>query len=286
MPGHHQDDEILLPISNAILKSVGSLPKLRSEVGALLRECIDGVIKTPKTGRRLYDELEKTEKTHIGTCVEIELRHRLKLARGKVLDCQIADVEVDVKFSLGKSWMIPPEAFGLPCIIISADDTSARCRFGLFVARPEYLNAGNRDQKCSISKLGQGNIRWLLKDEPYPPNFWQSVSRDVADKIASGRSGNERLVTLFLEVRDRPISRKVIEDVAAQHDPMRRARADKSRGTRNRLAQDGIVLLCGNWSGVQEFITKVGLPTLGGSEFMSHHVVGDELTLAKKLGLI
>lgn len=286
MPGHHQDDEILLPISNAILKSVGGLPKLRLEVGALLRECIDGVIKTPKTGRRLYDELEKTEKTHIGTCVEIELRHRLKLARGKVLDCQIAGVEVDVKFSVGKSWMIPPEAFGLPCIIISADDASARCRFGLFVARPEYLNAGNRDQKCSISKLGQDNIRWLLKDEPYPPNFWQSVSRDVADKIASGRSGNERLVTLFLEVRDRPISRKVIEDVAAQNDPLRRVRADKSRGTRNRLAQDGIVLLCGNWSGVQEFIAKVGLPALGGSEFMSHHAVGDELTLAKKLGLI
>jgi len=286
MPGQDQDDEILLPIENAILKSVGGLSRLSSEVGELLRACIDGVIKTPKTGRRLYDELEKTEKTHIGTCVEIEIRHRLKLARGKVLDCLIAGFEVDVKFSVGKSWMIPPEAFGRPCIIISANENNARCRFGLFVARAEYLNAGNRDKKCSISKLGQQNIRWFLKDEPYPPNFWQSVPREVADRIASGQSGNERLVTLFREVRDRPISRKVIEDVAAQNDPMRRVRADKSRGTRNRLAKDAIVLLCGNWSGVKEFITKTGLPALGSSEFMSHQAVGDELALAKELQLI
>lgn len=281
-----QDDEILLPIANAIVKSAGGLSMLSSEVGELLRECIDGVIKTPKTGRRLYDELEKTEKTHIGTCVEIEIRHRLKLARGKVLDCQIAGSEVDVKFSVHKSWMIPPEAFGRPCIIISANENNARCRLGVFLARTEYLNAGNRDKKCSISKLGQANIRWLLKDEPYPPNFWQSVPHEVADRIASGQSGNERLVTLFREVRDRPISRKVIEDVASQNDPMRRVRADKSRGTRNRLAKDAIVLLCGNWSGVKEFIAKVGLPALGSSEFMSHQAVGDELVLAKELQLI
>jgi hypothetical protein len=287
MAAQHPDDEVLLPIAEAILGSAGGLEKLSLVVGELLRECIDGVIKTPKTGRRLYDELEKTEKTYIGTCVEIELRHRLKLARGEVLDYTIAGGEVDLKFSVGKSWMIPPEAFERPCIIISADESKARFRFGLFVARAQYLNRGkNRDQKCGISKLGQENIRWLARDEPYPPNFWQSVPRLVADKIAAGESGNERLVTLFREIRDRPISRKVVEDVAAQNDPMRRLRADKARGTRNRLAADSIVLLCGTWAGVQEFIAKVGLPALGSSEFMSHRAVGDELRLAKELKLV
>ncbi|MGH9424056.1 MAG: NaeI family type II restriction endonuclease, partial [Thermoanaerobaculia bacterium] len=82
----HPDHEILAPITAAILESAGGLQKLTSEVRELLRECFDGVIKTPKTARRLYDEIEKTEKTYIGTCVEIDLRHRLKLARGKVLD--------------------------------------------------------------------------------------------------------------------------------------------------------------------------------------------------------
>jgi len=286
MTAQDQDDEVLVPIANAILKSAGGLSKLSSEVGELLRESFDGAIKTPKTGRRLYDELEKTEKTYIGTCVEIELRHRLGFSRGKVLDYEIAGLEVDLKFSVGTSWMIPPEAFGRPCIIFSADEKKARCCFGLFIAKSGYLNAGNRDQKCSINKLGRESIRWLLKDEPYPPNFWQSVPEDVADMIASARSGNKRIITLFREVMDQPISRKVIEDVAAQKDPMRRVRSDKTRGTRNQLAKDSIILLCGDWSEAQQFINKVGLPPLGRSEFMSHRVVGDEVTLAKDLDLL
>lgn len=284
MPG--QDDALVQLISKALLQSAGGLSALASKVGELLRESFDSVIKTPKTGRRLYEELEKTEKTHIGTCVEIELRHHLQLARGKVLDCEIAGVEVDIKFSVGTSWMIPPEAFDQPCIIISADDTNARCWFGVFIAKSEYLNKGNRDEKCSINRLGRDNIRWLLENHPYPANFWQSVPRGVADKIASGSSGNERVITLFTEIQDRPIIRKVIEDVAAQKDFMRRVRADKGRGTRNQLAKYSIVLLSGGWSGTKEFIAALGLPTLGQSEFMSHHCKGSELALAKQLGLL
>jgi hypothetical protein len=284
MPG--QDDALLQLITKALLHSAGGLSALASELGELLRESFDGVLKTPKTGRRVYEELEKTEKTHIGTCVEIELRHRLKLPRGKVLDCEIAGVEVDIKFSVGTSWMIPPEAFERPCIIISADDTNARCWFGVFIAKGEYLNKGNRDEKCSINRWGRDNIRWLLEDYSYPANFWQSVPKQVADKIAAGTSGNERVITLFREVQDRPIIRKVIEDVAAQKDFMRRVRADKARGTRNQLAKHSIVLLYGGWSGTKEFIATLGLPTLGKSEFLSHHVSEDEMALAKKLGLL
>lgn len=284
MPG--QDDALVQLISKTLLHSAGGLSSLASEVGDLLRESFDGVIKTPKTGRRLYEELEKTEKTHIGTCVEIELRHRLKLARGKVLDCEIAGVEVDIKFSVGTSWMIPPEAFDRPCIIISADDTNARCWFGVFIAKREYLNKGNRDEKCSINRLGRDNIHWLLENHPYPGNFWQSVPREVADKIASGSSGNERVITLFREIQGRPIIRKVIEDVAAQKDFMRRVRADKGHGTRNQLAKYSIVLLCGDWSGTKEFIAAVGLPPLGKSEFMSHRVSADEMVIAKKFGVL
>lgn len=287
MPDMLEKDEALVQlISKALLQSAGGLSGLASEVGQLLRESFDDVIKTPKTGRRLYEELEKTEKTHIGTCVEIELRHRLNLARGKVLDCEIAGVEVDIKFSVATSWMIPPEAFDRPCIIISADDTNARCWFGVFIAKGEYLNKGNRDEKCSINRLGRDHIRWLLENHSYPANFWQSVPREIADKIASGSSGNDRVITLFREIQDRPILRKVIEDVAAQKDFMRRVRADKTRGTRNKLAEYSIVLLCGGWSGTKEFIAALGLPPLDKSEFMSHQVSGDEMAKAKKLGLL
>ena len=282
----HQDDEILRPIAKTILTIAGGQSNLSCGIGLLLRECFDRVINTPKTRRRLIDDLQAPEKTYIGTCVENELRYFLQLPRGTVLDFEIDGVDVDLKFSIGDSWMIPPEAFGRPCIILSANESTAQFCFGLFLARPEYLTKGNRDKKCGISKVGRHSIVWLVKDQQYPPNFWQSVPQTVAETIVSGKGGNDRVIALFREIQDRPIARKVIEDVAMQKDPMRRSRADKTRGTRGRLAKDSIVLLCGDWKTAREFVTALGLPLLGKGEFMSHRVVGDEITLAKELDLI
>lgn len=277
------DDVTRGTIARAILSAAGSLDNLKRQVGELLRDCIDGVIKTPQTGRRLYDELQNSEKTYIGTCVEIDLRDRLELARGSVLDLHIAGMDVDVKFSAGTSWMIPREAVSRPCIIISANEKTALFCFGIFVARLEHLNAPNQDLKRSISRAGRDTILWLFKDEPYPVNFWQTVTRETAEKIAAGRSGNERLMTLFREVLDQPISRKVVEDVASQRDFMRRVRADGSRGTRNILAKEGIVLLCGTWSDAQELIRQLELRPLSRSEFMSHRLRDDEIAIATRL---
>ena len=280
------DDATLGAIASAILSASGGLEKLKAEVGDLLRDCIDGVIKTPKTGRRLHEELQNSEKTYIGTCVEIDLRDRLGLTRGSELDVRIAEMEVDVKFSGGTSWMIPREAVGRPCILISANEKTGLCCFGIFMARLEYLNAPNQDLKRSISVGGRSAVLWLLRDEPYPVNFWQTVTKATAQKIASGQSGNERLMTLFREVIDRPISRKVVEDVAAQRDFMRRVRKDGSRGTRNMLATEGIVVLCGNWSDAQGLIRELQLPPLSKSEFMSHRLQEHEVATAKRLGYL
>ncbi len=282
----HTDAATLDPIATAVVFAAGGLQGLKKEVGELLRDCIDGVIKTPQTGRRLYTELQNSEKTYIGTCVEIDLRDRLRLPRGSHLDLEIAGTDVDVKFSAGISWMIPPEAIGRPCIIISADDKAALCGLGLFLAKPEYLNAPNRDQKRSLSKFGRDNIRWLFKDEPYPVNFWQTVTKETAAKIAAGRSGNERIVTLFREVVGRPISRKVVEDVATQRDFMRRLRADGGGGTRDVLAREGLVLLCGTWSDAQVLIRELRLPAVARSEFMSHRVADDEVEVVRALGFL
>lgn len=116
----HPDEEVLRPIADTILTLAGGQANLSSGVGFLLRECFDRVINTPKTGRRLIEELYAPEKTYIGTCVENELQYFLRLRRGTELDFQLAGVDVDLKFSIADSWMIPPEAFGRPCIILSA----------------------------------------------------------------------------------------------------------------------------------------------------------------------
>lgn len=280
----HCDFEILSEIEGEILARAGGLPKLEEAIPPMLRECIDDVIQTPRTGRRSYEELEKTEKTYIGTRVEIMLRALLGLKKGR-LDLTIAGYDVDVKHTMGGNWMIPVEALGHPCVLLAADEEHAVCYMGLIVARPEYLTAGaNRDAKRSISAGGFQHVRWLLNAVPYPPNFWRTLSSPIVDEIFAGTSGNSRAVALFTHVRDRPITRNVIEAVGRQKDFMRRIRADKGpRGTRGALARAGIVLMSGDYD--QQLARAFRLTPPGPSEFMSHLVRDDrEAAIARRAG--
>ncbi|SLN12999.1 Type-2 restriction enzyme NaeI [Aquimixticola soesokkakensis] len=251
----------------------------------MLRQCVDDVIMTPKTGRRSYDELEKTEKTYIGTRVEIELRAMLRLPKGK-LDTLILGHDVDIKNTMGSNWMIPTEAVDHPCILVAADEVRAACYLGLVVARPDYLTLGqNKDSKKSISALGFANIMWLLLDHPYPPNFWRTVPPDVIERIFAGKSGNQRMANLFREVQREPITRDVVEAVAQQQDFMRRIRSDNGRGTRDQLAREGILLLSGHYDA--PLIEALGLPHCTGSEFVSYRPVSQpEANLASQHGIV
>jgi hypothetical protein len=222
----HPDHDLLSAIAVEITDRAGGVEALAVAFPAMLRACVDDVIMTPKTGRRSYDELEKTEKTYIGTRVEIELRAMLRLPKGK-LDTRILGRDVDIKNTMGNNWMIPTEAVDHPCILVAADETRARCYLGLIVARPAYLTTGqNKDAKKTISAQGFAHILWLLQDHPYPPNFWRTVPADVIDAIFAGTSGNQRMANLFRAVQGRPITRDVVEAVAQQHDFMRRIRSD------------------------------------------------------------
>ena len=80
----HPDFQLLSSIAAEIIQRAGGAAALSEGFSTMLRQCVDDVIMTPKTGRRSYDELEKTEKTYIGTRVEIELRAMLNLKKGKL----------------------------------------------------------------------------------------------------------------------------------------------------------------------------------------------------------
>src|SRR4051794_21290774 len=82
----HQDYVILSAVADGLVAAAGGRDELRTAVGLVLRDCIDGVIKTAKTGRRFYTDLEPTEKAHIGSCVEIDLRTTLELPKGPTQD--------------------------------------------------------------------------------------------------------------------------------------------------------------------------------------------------------
>ncbi|OHC44463.1 MAG: hypothetical protein A2092_07975 [Rhodobacteraceae bacterium GWE1_64_9] len=265
-PGH-PDHPLLTILAQDITRRAGGPAALAEKLPLMLRDCVDAVIQTPKTGRRCYDELEKTEKTYIGTRVEIDLRAMLRLPKGK-LDTRILGHDVDIKHTMGGNWMIPTEAVDQPCLLVAADEDRARCYLGLIVARPAYLTAGqNKDAKKSLSAEGFAHILWLICDAPCPPNFWRTVPPDAVERIFAGTTGNARIMALFREVQGRPITRDVIDATAQQKDFMRRLRADGGGGTRDRLAQEGILLLNGHYDGPQ--IAALGLPACAASEFIS-----------------
>jgi hypothetical protein len=256
-----------MSLASELMKRAGGKEALSEKFPLMLRNCIDDVIMTPKTGRRSYNELEKTEKTYIGTRVEIDLRDMLMLPKGK-LDTVLAGYDVDIKNTMGNNWMIPTEAFDQPCILVAADEKRSVCFLGVIVAHPEYLSQGeNKDKKKTISAKGFENIHWLLNAEPYPPNFWQTVPSDAIERIFAETSGNRRVMQLFREVQQRPIGRDVIEAVARQKDFMRRLRADGNTGTRNQLLKEGILLLNGHYDAKR--IAELVLPECLGSEFVS-----------------
>lgn len=281
----HRDFPLLSSIAEDIAKRAGGRPALATGFAAMLRQCVDDVIMTPKTGRRSYDELEKTEKTYIGTRVEIELRALLTLPKGK-LDTVILGHDVDIKNTMGSNWMIPTEAVGHPCILVAADEVRALCYLGLIVAHPDTLTSGqNKDAKKSVSAQGFANILWVLRDHPYPPNFWRTVPPEVIEGIFAGTSGNHRMGNLFRAVQEQPITRDVVEAVAQQQDFMRRIRSDRGRGTRDHLAGEGILLLSGHYDA--PLIAALQLPRCSGSEFISYSPkTRPEVDLAAAHGIV
>ena len=287
VPGH-PDFELLRKLKTALEAITGGAYKINAEIPKLFRQAIDEVIDTPRTGRRSFSELEKTEKTYIGTKMETLFRDYFGLSKGS-LDVVIEGHDVDIKHTTGGNWMIPPEAFEKPCILLAADEKQFKCFVGLIVAHTTFLTKPNRDMKCSIRKREFSNILWLLREHPYPANFWVSMSSTDALYInetvrpdGARTSGNERIVRLFTRKLRQPIHRNVIQDVARQRDYMKRLR--RNGGARDELLKRRIVVLWGGRDSAA--ISELGLPRCTNEEFISFEFEPADEPLLIKHGLI
>lgn len=273
----HPDFELLLGLKVSLENCSGGADALKQKLPLLFREAIDEVIDTPRSGRRLISELEKTEKTYIGTKLEILIRNFLGLPKG-LLDLEINGLDVDIKNTIGNNWMIPTEAIGKPCILVACNENVFRCYAGIFIAHFKNLStSANKDSKRSVSAVGFENILWILNDAPYPPNFWASVeerdARYIMEPIKVG--GSERLRRLFSKILNRPISRDVIQGVARQKDYMKRLRSNG--GARDKLAREGIAILSGQYDSI--LIEALKLPHCGPDEFISVRADTEEVAM-------
>lgn len=265
-PTFENDNALLTYLADHLRSAVDDPDGVVGATAQLIRRAIDEVIDAPRTKRLVLAECEKTEKTYLGTKVEILFRDAIGQPKGEYLDLSLGGVDTDIKHSIGTAWMIPHEALDKPCVLISENENTARFNLGLIVCRPENLTTGgNRDRKLQVSAYGREQAVWLAKNEPYPANIWQGFDPGLLALINGHRGGANRVAELFRNLQGRAIPRSAIAAIAAQLDPLKRVRANG--GARDILRREGVVILWGQND--RALIAELGLPPLLSDEFVS-----------------
>lgn len=239
MPSHGAIDVELEAVAAAFRK----LDPDGSRIAQVLRDTLDQLYDGQRTGRYRWDQLHKTEKTHCGTLVEINLHREFAFQDGETLDYKIANVEVDCKYSQTRNaWMIPPEARGHLCLVVWADDNSSKWSMGFVRANVDRLNTGgNRDSKATLNERGRKAITWMFRDEDLPPNVLLQLDQTAVAKILAQKSGQKKVNDLFRLAIGMRVGRAVVATVAQQDDYMKRVRGNG--GARTALQPEGIVIL-------------------------------------------
>lgn len=269
----------------AVAARLVDLDPYGARVAKVIRETFNQLYDGQRTGRYRLDQLHKTEKTHCGTLIEINLHREFKFEDGIDLDYEIAGADVDCKYSqvLG-GWMIPPEAVGKLCLLVWADDAKAVWNMGLVRAEPQFLNSGaNRDKKATLNVAGKAAIRWLfldagivspgpltkLKHLPLAPNLLLQLPLEGVRSIFNQPNGTQRVNQLFRIALGLIVDRNTVATVAQQDDFLKRVRGNG--GARQHLRAEGIIIL-GHLAPHRKIAQVLGLPVIHVGQFVSIRV--------------
>ncbi|WP_345670438.1 NaeI family type II restriction endonuclease [Streptomyces similanensis] len=247
-------------------------PEARERFRWALRDSLDELLDGQRTGRWAYQHLTKTEKTYLGTAVEVNLTKEFAIDNGVDLDWSIAGLDIDCKFSkdLG-GWEIPMEMYlcadhgergghaDHAAVVTWMNDDTSQWAAGIVRitdqrlrwkrgrgANGDRVRAYNRDNKRKLSDGAKSEVFWLWGglQTDLPANLLLQLDREARVRILTaslpGRasSGQQRVSQLFREVQDRLIGRQTVLTVGQQDDAPKRA-----RDARLDLRPEGIVVL-------------------------------------------
>lgn len=242
-----------------------------SRTASVIRHTYDQIYDGRHTGRYRLDQLSKTEKTHIGSLIEVNLRREFSdlFQDGKFLDFSIQGIEVDCKYSMRfGGWMVPPEAVNQLLLVCTAEDARSEWSIGVVRATEDRLNQStNRDAKRTLKRISVADVVWIHYGQQLPENILLHLDRSTADHILSQKSGQRRVDELLRTVTGRPISRATIATVAQQDDPMKRTRSNGGAATN--LASEGILVIGGTYAAHRDVARNLGALVPGPSEVIS-----------------
>jgi len=246
---------------------------------AVFRATFDQLYDGQHTGRYRWDQLFKTEKTHFGTLLEINIRKAFddvidEPADSDPLDYKVRGHDVDCKYSQRNGgWMLPPECFGQLLLVATADDARGVWSLGVVRASEENRNKGqNRDAKASLSMRGRSQIAWLHVDASLPPNILLGLDPITVKAVFAPKSGQKRVTELLKRVTHKRIGRNTIATLAQQDDYMARLR-DNGNGARSTLREFGYLIPGGDYEAHRKVARQLGAVVPEPGEVVSLRVV-------------
>jgi hypothetical protein len=268
-------------------------PDARERFRWTLRDSLDELMDGQRTGRWCYQHLTKTEKTYLGTAIEVNLTKEFDITSGSDLDWKVAGQDLDCKFSrnLG-GWEIPMEMYlcpdhreqsgkaDHPALLTWLNDdygqwaagliriTDAQLRWKKEKNSDAVVRAYNRDNKRKLSENGRNEIFWLWGglQTDLPTNLLLRLPGEQRQRILTAGSGQQRVNQLFREVTHHIISRPTVLTVGQQDDAPKRAR-DTRKGQRG-ISQEGFVVL-GHLEGHRAVAQALGLTVPVKGEWIS-----------------
>lgn len=268
-------------------------PHARDRFRWVLRDSLDELLDGRRTGRWCYQHLSKTEKTYLGTAVEVNLTKEFEIPNGQHLDWQVSGTDIDCKFSkdLG-GWEIPMEMYlceahgdrsgdaDHPALLVWMSDDESEWAAGLIRVTDQILRtrldtdtgqivrAYNRDNKRRLAEAAAGRIYWMWGgiQRDLPTNRLLHLPTTTRDRILSDRSGQKRVNELFRELQGELLGRHTVLTVGQQEDAPKRA-----RDARIALRNDGIAIL-GHEKSHRAIAKGLGLPEPVKGEWVSVHL--------------
>lgn len=242
--------------------------------GRVFRATFDQLYDGQHTGRYKWDQLFKTEKTHYGTLIEINLRREFQdvFSDGHLLDYQINGHEIDCKYSMRMGgWMLPPESFDQLLLVCTANDQNSEWAMGVVRATEANRKTSvNRDGKTTLSEAGRAAIDWVRWAGELPPNVLLQIPPEDQAAIFGLPSGQQRLNELFRRTVRRRIGRNTVATVAQQDDYMKRVRSNG--GSRSTLALEGYLIPGGDYESHRQVARGLGIEVPDSGEFVSVRV--------------
>jgi len=242
---------------------------------AVFRGTFDQLYDGQHTGRYRWEQLYKTEKTHFGTLLEINLRRAFDdiIDDGKLLDYQICGYDIDCKYSQRMGgWMLPPECFGELLLVATADDEQGVWSLGVVRASDANRRTSeNRDGKTSLNSHGRKQIGWIRMEASLPPNVLLGLDPVTLAQVFTPKSGQARVTELLRRVTQRRIGRNTIATLAKQDDYMARVR--DGNGARTTLRREGYLIPGGDYEAHREVAKQLGVEEPQPGEVVSMRVV-------------